>query len=109
MFLPLSLSRLLLDSTVYMSNRSDKKQELLFLITPLEGPGGSMSQVVGLPNNTYKPVTNTAWVCARHCKLQKGCTLLAAASDQVYQLLAHVGGSLRLLWPLPPLKLVTMI
>ena len=48
-----------------------------------------MSQVVGLPNNSYKPVTNTAWVCARLCKLQKGCTRLAAANDKVYQLLAH--------------------
>ena len=26
---------------------------------------------------------------ARLCKLQKGCTRLAAASDKVYQLLAH--------------------
>ena len=25
-----------------------------------QGPGGSMSQVVGLPNNSYKPITNTA-------------------------------------------------
>jgi hypothetical protein len=29
------------------------------------------------------------WVRARLCKLQKGCTGLAAASDKVYQLLAH--------------------
>ena len=29
------------------------------------------------------------WVPARLCKLQKGCTRLAAASDKVYQLLAH--------------------
>ena len=29
------------------------------------------------------------WVRARVCKLQKGCTRLAAASDKVYQLLAH--------------------
>ena len=36
-----------------------------------------------------KPITNTAWVRARLCKLQKGCTRLAAASDKVYQLLAH--------------------
>ena len=54
-----------------------------------KGPGGSMSQVVGLPNNSYKPITNTAWVLARLCKLQKGCTRLASASDKVYQLLAH--------------------
>jgi hypothetical protein len=30
-----------------------------------------------------------AWVRARLCKLQKGCTRLAAASDKVYQLLDH--------------------
>ena len=48
-----------------------------------------MSYVVGLPNNSYKPITTTAWVRARLCKLQKGCTRLAAASDRVYQLLAH--------------------
>ena len=47
-----------------------------------------MSQVVG-SNNSCKPITNTAWVRARLCKLQKGCTRLAAASDKVYQLLAH--------------------
>jgi hypothetical protein len=29
------------------------------------------------------------WVRARLCKLQKGCTRLATASDKVYQLLAH--------------------
>jgi hypothetical protein len=32
-------------------------------------------------------ITNTAWVRARLCKLQKWCTQLAAASDKVYQLL----------------------
>jgi hypothetical protein len=30
-----------------------------------------------------------AWVRARFCKLQKGCTRLTATSDKVYQLLAH--------------------
>ena len=30
-----------------------------------------------------------AWVRAWLCKLQKGCTRLAAASDKVYQFLAH--------------------
>jgi hypothetical protein len=29
------------------------------------------------------------WVRARLCKLQKGCTRLAAASDKVHQLFAH--------------------
>ena len=34
-------------------------------------------------------ITTTALVRARLCKLQKGCTRLAAASDKVYQLLNH--------------------
>jgi hypothetical protein len=34
-------------------------------------------------------ITNTVWVRARFCNLQKGCTRLAVASDKVYQLLAH--------------------
>ena len=49
-------------------------------------PGGS---VVGLHRNSYKPITNMAWVRAQLCKLQKGCTRLATASDKVYQLLVH--------------------
>ena len=48
-----------------------------------------MSWVVELPNNSYKPITNTAWVRARLCKLHKGRTRLEAASDKVYQLPAH--------------------
>jgi hypothetical protein len=48
-----------------------------------------MNWVVRLPNNSYTPITNTAWVRARLCKLQKMCTRLAAASDKVYQLFAH--------------------
>jgi hypothetical protein len=44
--------------------------------------------VVG-SNSSYKPITNTAWVRAQPCKLQKGCTRLAAASDKVYQLFAQ--------------------
>jgi hypothetical protein len=46
-------------------------------------------RIVGLPNNSYKPITNTAWVRARLCILQNGCTRLAVTSDKVYQLLAH--------------------
>jgi hypothetical protein len=49
---------------------------------------GSMSSIVG-SNSSYKPITNTAWVRAQLCKLQKGCTRLTAASDKVYQLLAQ--------------------
>jgi hypothetical protein len=44
---------------------------------------------LNLPNNSYKPITSTAWVRARLCNLQKGCPRLAAASDKVYQFLAH--------------------
>jgi len=43
----------------------------------VQGPGGSMSYLVGFPNNSnnsYKPITNTTWVRDRLCKLQKGCT-----------------------------------
>jgi len=47
-----------------------------------------MSKVVG-SNSSYKPFTNTAWVRAQLCKLQKRCTRLTAASDKVYQLLAQ--------------------
>jgi len=36
------------------------------------------------------PISNTAWVRARLCVLyKKGCTRLTAASDSLYQLLAH--------------------
>jgi hypothetical protein len=48
-----------------------------------------MTWVVGLPNQSYKHITNTAWVRSRLCKLRKECTRLAATSDTVYQLLAH--------------------
>ena len=40
-------------------------------------------------NNSREPITNTAWVCARLYKLQKGFTRLAAASDMAYQSLGH--------------------
>jgi hypothetical protein len=46
-----------------------------------------MSQVVGLPNNSYKPITNTTWV--RFVNYKTRCSRLAAASDKVYQLLAQ--------------------
>ena len=55
----------------------------------VQGLGGSMSQVVGLPNNSYKPITNTAWVWPGFVNCKKGRTRLAAASDKVYQLLAQ--------------------
>jgi hypothetical protein len=62
------------------------KMLYLCLIFPfLPGPGGS---VVG-SNSSCKPITNMAWVRAQLCKLQKGCTRLAAASDKAYQLLVQ--------------------
>ena len=63
--------------------------DLFSLISVADGPGGSMSWVIGLPNTSYKHITNAAWVRAQLCKLQKGCTRLAAASDKVYQLLSQ--------------------
>ena len=60
----------------------------ILVLSKRGGPGGSMSQVVG-SDNSYKSITNTAWICAQLCKLQKGCTRLTAASDKVYQLLVH--------------------
>ena len=50
------------------------------------GPGW-LKELVGLPNNSYKPITNTTWVRPRLCNLQKRWFRLA--SDKVYQLLAH--------------------
>ena len=51
---------------------------------------GSMSYVIG-SNNSYKPITNTAWrgFVPGFANYKKGCTRLATASDKVYQLLAH--------------------
>jgi hypothetical protein len=34
-------------------------------------------------------ITNTAWVRAQLCNLQKGCIRLTTTSDKVYQLHAH--------------------
>ena len=48
-----------------------------------------MRQVVGLNNTPYKHITNTAWVRARLCKLQKTVHWTRTASDKVYQLLAY--------------------
>jgi hypothetical protein len=48
-----------------------------------------MSKVGGLPNISYKLITNTAWVRDRFASNNKGCTRLAAASDKAYQLFVH--------------------
>jgi hypothetical protein len=56
------------------------------------------------PNNSCKSITNTTWVCARLCKLQKRVHL--TCSRKFTSCLPMVGGSLRVLWLLPALKLV---
>jgi hypothetical protein len=55
-------------------------------------------------DESYKPITNMAWVRAQLCILQKGCTQFAAASDKVYQLLAHGRWFSPCTPLLPPLK-----
>jgi hypothetical protein len=70
------------------------------------GPGGSMSWVVGLPNNSCKPITNTRVFAPGFVNYKKGAF---DSQPQVIKLtgcMPMVGGSLRLL---PPLKLVAMI
>ena len=84
--------------------------ENVFFKDEIQGPGGSMRQVVGLPNNSFKLITNTAWVRARLCKITKKGAL--DSQPQVIKFtscLPMVGGSLRVLRLLPPLKLVAMI
>jgi hypothetical protein len=68
-----------------------------------------MSYAVGLHNNLYKPITNTEWVRARLCKLQKGPLDSQSQVIKLTSCLPMVGGSLRVLRLLPPLKLDAMI
>ena len=44
--------------------------------------GAQVAQWVGLPNNSYKPITGFV-------NYKKRCSRLAAASDKVYQLVSH--------------------
>jgi hypothetical protein len=47
-----------------------------------------MSEIVGLPNNSYKPITNTAWVCKLHKRVHSkemgGIQSNCLTSQQVY-------------------------
>ena len=72
------------------------------------GPGGSMRQVAG-SNSSYKPITNTAWVRARLCKLKKGALDQQPQVIKFTSCLPMVGGSLQVLRPPPLLKLVVII
>jgi hypothetical protein len=49
----------------------------------------TFSNILAISRGPVLVITNTAWVRAWLCKLQKRCNRHAAASDQVYQLLAH--------------------
>ena len=86
---------------------------MITFLCPFHGPlkhYGSMSQVVGLSNNSYKHITNTAWVRARLCRLQK--KVHSDSQPQVIKFtscLPIVDGSHRVLRILPPLTLVSMI
>ena len=51
-------------------------------------PGGSKSSVVGLPSNSSLSPIQCGFAPG-FVNYKKGCTRLAAASDKVYQLLAH--------------------
>ena len=43
-----------------------------YILFCIKGPVGWMSYVIGLPNNPYKPITNTAW--PGFVNYKKGCT-----------------------------------
>ena len=68
-----------------------------------------MSQVVGLPNNSYKPITNTVWVRAVFVNYKKGALDSQPQVIKFTGCLPMVGGSLRVFRLPPPLKLVAMI
>ena len=53
----------------------------------VQGPGWLNELGSWITYNSYKPITNTAWVRARLCKLQKRMHSTRSASDKVYQLL----------------------
>jgi hypothetical protein len=57
----------------------------------------------------FEPITNTAWVPARLCKLQKGALDSQPQVIQFTSYLPMVGGFLLVFQPLPPLQLVAMI
>jgi hypothetical protein len=66
----------------------------------------SYTKVVGLPENSYKPIPNTAWVRAGFVNSKKGALDSPQQVIKFTSYLHIVGGSLRLL---PPLKLGAMI
>jgi len=75
--------------------------QLFIFSSDMQGPGGSMSYVIGLPNNSYKPITNTGWVRVRLCKLQKGALDSTPQVIKLTSCLPMFSGSLRVLRLLP--------
>ena len=73
------------------------------------GPGGSMSQVVGLSNNSYKSITIRRGFAPGFVNYKKGALDSPPQGIKFTSCLPMVGGSLRVLRLLPPLKLVAMI
>ena len=78
-------------------------------IETYKGLGGSMSYVVGLPNNSNKPIINTACIRDRLCTLQKGALDSQPQELKPTSCLPMVGGFLRVLRLLPSLKLFSML
>ena len=72
-------------------------------------PGGSMSWIVGLPNNSYQPITNMVGSRPTLEITKKGALDSQSQVIKFTRCLPMVGGSLRVLRLLPPLKLVAMI
>ena len=68
----------------------------------MKGLGGSRSQIVGLSNNSCKPISNTAWV--RFVDYKKGALDSQPQVIKFTSCLPMVGGSLRVLQLLPPLN-----
>jgi len=68
-----------------------------------------MSKVIGLLNNSYKAITNTAWFRIRFVNYKKGALDSQPQVINFTSCLPMVGGSLRVLRLPPPLKLVAMI
>ena len=59
------------------------------MVSFIRGPGWLNELGSRITQQLIQAHHQYAWVRARLCKLQKGCTRLATTSDQDYQLLAH--------------------
>jgi hypothetical protein len=68
-----------------------------------------MSWVVGLPNNSYKPITNTRGFAFGFVNYKKGALDSQPQVIKLTSFLPMVGGSFQVLRLLPQLKLVAMI